>query len=103
MRFLALVVTIALLLTIPACGVFEPATPDEIGTEKDLIDAWSFVHAASGATIGYVLNSNEFEKGLGLLIGWETIEPYVWPGWDEAPRNQISDVIIGMLALSAVI
>jgi len=75
------------------------------------VDPWSFVHIFAGVLIG--LYYFRWKTGLGLLILWEIIEPFIFllggivfleaqtPDFPEVPTNQITDVIIGFLGYLA--
>lgn len=84
----------------------EPKNKGSFWGEGEHIDAWSVIHFLTGWIIGIILNILGFDFWSGfpvaliLLILWEFIEPKIWPGWDETKKNQILDVIIGMLGYS---
>jgi hypothetical protein len=102
MRRLSWIVAPALLASLVGCGTFNPPPVDEdTGLERSCLDAWSLAHAVSGAAIGEVLNdqSDGFAKGLAALVGWEFVEPHIWPGWNESGRNQVCDIVIGTITL----
>lgn len=71
------------------------AVVQAVEEDQDPVDGWTLVHFTSGAILGAL--GVPFIPTLVILIGWEIIEPYIWPGWNESIENQIVDVIAGML------
>lgn len=54
--------------------------------------SWGLIHAACGALLGKL--GADVKVALLAAVGWELVEPLIWPGWDEGVVNQVSDVIL---------
>ena len=76
---------------------FFPAAADSGGggEDQDAVDSWTLVHFTSGCVLGEL--GLDFGTTLTLLILWEIVEPVIWPGWNESPENQVTDVVVGMI------
>lgn len=63
-------------------------------------DAWSFVHAISGAAIGALDIPRPW--AWALLIGFEVIEQRVFSTQPESMINQVADAAIGIAAYEVI-
>ncbi|UCG16477.1 MAG: hypothetical protein JSV19_00260 [Phycisphaerales bacterium] len=100
------VAAVVLLVGMSGCGAADPPADDGgSGIDKACADPWSLVHVASGALLSNRLGPDSFEQCVAAVVGWEVIEPWVWPNWYETSVNQGCDVIagvVGWLWLTAV-
>ena len=100
------VMAVVLVLGMSGCGTVDPPADDGgSGIDKACADSWSLVHLASGAMLRDRLGPDSFDQCAVAVIGWEVIEPWVWPNWYETGLNQGCDIIagvVGWLWLTAV-
>ena len=87
------------LVTAVGCGSLGPplvAVDDNVAGEPACLDLWSLVHAATGALFAAELGDDSCGPTLAALTGFEIIEPYIWPNWNESELNQECDIVVGM-------
>ena len=87
------------LVTVVGCGALGPplaAIDDNVAGEPACLDLWSLVHAATGALFAAELGDDSCGPTLAALTGFEIVEPYIWPNWNESELNQDCDIVVGM-------
>lgn len=92
------VAAVVLLAGMTGCGTLDPPADDGGGgIDKACADAWSLAHLASGALLSEALGPDSFGQSVAAVVGWEVLEPWVWPDWYETGVNQGCDVIAGVI------
>ena len=66
-----------------------------IRKDRSAIDAWTLVHFGAGYLIGMTNWSRPI--AYAAIAIYEAIEPHVWPGWRESPRNVGMDFVSSAL------
>lgn len=82
------------------CGTFI-VVDDNLSTEDACLDRWSLLHFGAGYALSQQLGDRHFIPGLGLLFGYELIEPEFWPGYNESELNRNCDVVVGAIGWAA--
>ncbi len=82
-----------------SCGGVEIPEEDDVAGPLNTacLDDWSLVHLGTGVMLGQVLGKQGWEIAESMLLGWEVVEPHVWPGFDESLFNQQCDIVVGSL------
>ncbi|HUU83150.1 MAG TPA: hypothetical protein VM243_06560 [Phycisphaerae bacterium] len=89
MRWRWAIVGMAALPSVVGCPVVPPAS--EWGdTDVGCADHWSLAHFGSGVLLGPTFGDDSFAPSMAVLVGWEIIEPSMWPG--ETAQNQVCDI-----------
>ena len=65
--------------------------------EKECFDFWTSVHVISGYYLGEDLGEENFAASMLLLLGYELLEPALWPLFGESQLNQECDMAVGAL------
>ncbi len=82
------------------CGALSPQerlAMDGDAVEASCLDIFSAAHFGGGYGLGETIGDDDPGRTLMLLIAFEVVEPYVWPGFSESILNQRCDVGLGAL------
>jgi hypothetical protein len=61
------------------------------------LDAYSLAHFTGGFLLDQQFGNDAFLPSMAALVGWELIEPLVWPGYAETDLNVQCDLLLGVL------